>query len=149
MATIVLTTAAGWLLGQGTVAAAIGTAAASLGGYLIDQALFGERVETGRMSSMRPTVAEEGAGLPRLYGTARLPGTLIWATRFEEVKSDRRGSKGGPKVTEYSYFANFAIAVASGDISLIRRMWADGKEFNQTNARCGCTRAARPNRPIP
>ncbi|UGY11087.1 baseplate multidomain protein megatron [Phyllobacterium pellucidum] len=132
MATIVLTTAAGWLLGQGTVAAAIGTAAASLGGYLIDQALFGERVETGRMSSMRPTVAEEGAGLPRLYGTARLPGTLVWATRFEEVKSDRRGSKGGPKVTEYSYFANFAIAVANGEISLIRRMWADGKEFDQT-----------------
>ncbi len=132
MATLVLTAAAGYLFTTGTVAAAIGTAAASLGGYLIDQALFGQRVESGRMSSMRPTVAEEGAALPRIYGTARLSGALIWATRFEEVKTKRQGAKGGPKVTEYSYFANFAIAVADKEISLVRRMWADGKEFDQT-----------------
>lgn len=132
MATFVLTTAAAAFLESGTFAAAAATAAASVGGYVIDQALFGPKIETGRMSSMRPTIAEEGAALPRLYGTARLPGTLIWATRFEEKKTSRRGSKGGPKATEFSYFANCAIAVANGEISLVRRIWADGKELDQT-----------------
>jgi hypothetical protein len=137
MATIVLQVAAvaiGNAVGASALGAAIGTAAASIGGYLIDQALFGQRTESGRMSSMRPTVAEEGASLPRIYGAARLGGTLIWATRFEETKTKRRGSKGGPKSTEYSYFANFAIAVAEGEISHVRRIWADGKEFDQTRA---------------
>jgi hypothetical protein len=137
MATIVLQVAAvaiGKAVGASALGAAIGTAAASIGGYLIDQALFGQRIESGRMSSMRPTVAEEGAPLPRIYGAARLGGTLIWATRFEETKTKRRGSKGGQKSTEYTYFANFAIAVAEGEINHIRRIWADGKEFDQTHA---------------
>lgn len=135
MATLVLTTIAGHFIGSGTLAAAAATAAASVGGYLIDQALFGQRVEGARMSSMRLTVAEEGAALPRVYGAVRLAGTLIWATRFEEVKTTkRRGAKGGPKVTTYSYFANFAIAIAEGEISLVRRIWADGKELDQTRS---------------
>ncbi|WP_237143356.1 baseplate multidomain protein megatron [Phyllobacterium zundukense] len=136
MATLVLTSLAGAIFANSTAAvAAVATAAASVGGYLIDQALFGQRIEGARMSSMRLTVAEEGAALPRVYGAARLPGTLIWATRFEEVKSTKRqGAKGGPKVTSYTYFANFAIAVAEGEISLIRRIWADGKELDQTRS---------------
>jgi hypothetical protein len=77
--------------------------------------------------------AEEGAALPRVYGSVRISGTLVWATRFEEAKTtSRQGGKGGQKVTEYNYFANFAIAVAEGQISLIRRIWVDGKELDQT-----------------
>ncbi len=132
MATLVLTTAASFMFAQGTVAAALATAGASIGGYLLDRALFGQNVEGPRMASMRPTTAEEGAALPRIYGAARISGTLIWATRFEERKTQKRqGGKGGRKVTEYSYFGNFAIAVAAGEISLIRRIWADGKEYDQ------------------
>lgn len=133
MATLVLTTLAGAIFAPGSAALAIGSAVASVGGYLIDQALFGPKLEGPRMASMRPMSAEEGASLPRIYGAARISGTLIWGTRFEEVKTKKRqGGKGGPKVTEYSYFANFAIAVAQGEISLIRRIWADGKEYDQT-----------------
>lgn len=133
MATLVLTTAASFMFAQGTMAAALATAGASIGGYLLDRALFGQTSEGPRMASMRPMTAEEGAALPRVYGAARLSGTLIWGTRFEEKKTKKRqGGKGRPKVTEYSYFGNFAIAVAAGEISLIRRMWADGKEYDQS-----------------
>ena len=66
MATLVLSTAASFLFAKGTLAAAIATAGASIGGYLIDQALFGPKLEGPRMASMRPTTAEEGAGLPRV-----------------------------------------------------------------------------------
>ncbi|TXR49873.1 baseplate multidomain protein megatron [Phyllobacterium endophyticum] len=133
MATLVLTAAVGALTTSGTVAAAIGSAVASVGGYLIDQALFGRTIEGARMSSMRPMSAEEGAALPRVYGSVRISGTLIWATRFEEAKTtSRQGGKGRQKVTEYNYFANLAIAVAEGQISMIRRIWVDGKELDQT-----------------
>ncbi|MGO4449375.1 glycoside hydrolase/phage tail family protein [Phyllobacterium sp. TAF24] len=116
------------------IGAYIGGALLSAGGYLIDRALSSAKhVEGARLSSMRPMTAEEGAALPKVYGSVRLAGTLIWATRFEEVKSRHRsGAKGGPKVTNYSYVANFAIALAEGEISFVRRIWADGKEVDQS-----------------
>ncbi|MGH6861737.1 MAG: baseplate multidomain protein megatron, partial [Phyllobacterium sp.] len=84
------------------------------------------------------------------YGTARLAGTMIWCTRFEEAKTKKRqGAKGGPKVTTYSYFANFAIAVAEGEISLIRRIWADGKEYDQTRGTIRVYRGSRDQLPDP
>lgn len=136
MATILLQ-AAGTFLGGflGPVGAAIGRAAGALAGYAIDRSLIGgtQRIEGPRLSSARAFTAEEGAPLPRLYGTSRLGGTLIWATRFEEAATTRRqGAKGGPKVTEYSYFANVAFALCEGEIAGIRRVWADGREIDRT-----------------
>lgn len=150
MATLVLTTLAGYAFGSGTLAAALGTAAASVAGYMIDQRLFGRDMEGQRLAPMRPTIAEEGAPLPRIYGTARVSGVLIWATRHEEVRtSKRRGAKGGPKLTEYSYFGNFAMAVAQGEISHIRRIWADGKEYDQTRAAIRVYRGSERQLPDP
>ena len=115
MATILLQ-AAGTFLGGflGPVGAALGRAAGALAGYAIDRALITgtQRIEGPRLSAARAFTAEEGAPLPRLYGTSRMGGTLIWATRFEEAATTRRqGAKGGPKVTEYSYSANVAFAL--------------------------------------
>ena len=56
--------------------------------------------------------------------------------------------RGGPKSTEYSYFANFAIAVAEGEISHVRRIWADGKEFDQHAPRSASIRATISSSPI-
>ncbi len=134
MATIVLQTAglmAGGLLGP--VGAAIGSAAGALVGYAIDRALIDStrhEVEP-RLSGPRPFTAEEGAPIPRLYGTARLSGLLIWATRFEEeARTERQGGKGGPRVTSFSYFANAAFALCEGPIAGVRRVWADGRELD-------------------
>ncbi len=121
----------------GPVGAAIGSAIGAMGGYMVDTALINStrRIEGPRLSGTRPMQAEEGAALPAVYGTMRVGGTLIWATRFEEQKTTtRQGGKGGPKTTTYSYYANAAFAVAQGEISGIRRIWADGKELDQTQA---------------
>jgi len=136
MATILLQ-AAGTFLGGlfGPFGALLGRAAGGLAGYALDRALIdGTRsIEGPRLSSARPFTAEEGAPIPRLYGTARLGGTLIWATRFEEVKTKKRqGFKGGPRTTEYSYFANVAFALCEGEIAAVRRVWADGREVDRT-----------------
>lgn len=134
MATIVLQ-AAGALLGGmlGPIGSAIGTAAGALAGYVVDRALIDStrRIEGPRLTGARPFTAEEGASLPRIYGTARVGGTLIWATRFKETRSTRRQGKLGPKVTEYAYFGNAAFALCEGEISGIRRVWADGREIDR------------------
>jgi hypothetical protein len=134
MATILLQAAGAYLGGLlGPVGAAIGTAAGALAGYAVDRALLNgtNRMEGPRLTGARPFTAEEGVSLPRLYGTARLGGILIWATRFEESKATRRQGKLGPKVTEYSYFANVAFALCEGEIAGIRRIWADGREIDR------------------
>jgi GTA TIM-barrel-like domain/Putative phage tail protein len=134
MATLVLQAAGAYLGGLfGAFGATVGTAAGALGGYLIDRALLtGSQSREGpRLSGMQPLTGEDGAPLARVYGSARVGGTLIWATRFQEVSNtERQGAKGGPKTTTFSYFGNFAIAICEGEIACLRRIWADGKELD-------------------
>jgi len=135
MATIVLQAAGSFLGGMlGSAGSAIGSAAGALAGYVIDRALIDstKRYEGPRLTTAQPFTAEEGASLPRLYGTVRTAGTLIWATRFEEQSTTtRQGAKGGPKTTSYSYFANAAFALCEGPIAGVRRIWADGREVDR------------------
>ncbi|MBS9719896.1 glycoside hydrolase/phage tail family protein [Tianweitania sp. BSSL-BM11] len=136
MATIVLQAAGAFLGGMlGPVGAVVGRAAGALAGYAVDQAVINgtRRLEGPRLNDPRPFTAEDGAALPRIYGSVRVNGTLIWATRFEEeTTSERAGAKGGPKVTSYTYFANLAFALCEGPIAGVRRIWADGRELDQT-----------------
>ncbi len=135
MATIVLQAAGSFLGGYlGTFGAALGSAAGAIGGYLIDRTLINstQHFEGPRLAGMRPFQAEEGVPLAQVYGTARIGGNLIWATRFEEEsRAERQGGKGGAKTTTYSYFANAAFALCEGEIASVRRIWADGREIDR------------------
>ncbi len=142
MATLVLQTA-GQALGAsfgGPVGATLGRAAGALAGSLIDQAIFGSRrrVEGPRLSDLQLMTSSEGAALPRLWGTARLAGQVIWALPIEEEATVERqgGSKGrlggGVETTRYSYHASFAVALCEGPVTRIGRVWADGKPFDLT-----------------
>jgi hypothetical protein len=117
MSTVVLQSA-GAFIGSlfGPVGSAIGSALGAMAGYAIDSRLLAstQRIEGPRLAGMRPFSAEEGTPLARVYGTVRISGDIIWATRFEEARrSERQGGKGGgPKVTTYSYFANVALPCA-------------------------------------
>ena len=133
MATLLLQAAGAYLGGfLGAAGVTIGTAAGGIAGYLVDRMLFGAQGREGpRLAAAPPFTAEEGAPIPRLYGTARLGGTLVWATRFEETRAkERQGGKGGPRVTTYAYHANLAFALCEGEIAGLRRVWADGKELD-------------------
>ena len=139
MATLVLQfagAAVGGLIG-GPLGAVIGRAAGAIAGGFIDAELFGapaEKAEGPRLEDLRVMGSTEGAAIPRVWGRMRVAGQVIWATNFEEVISTRTegGSKGSgsnpqTKITEYQYFANFAVALAEGPIARIGRVWADGK----------------------
>jgi hypothetical protein len=137
MATLLLQ-AAGAALGSvfGPVGAIVGRAAGALAGGLVDRALIGggSTVSGARLATARIPGADEGTAINRLYGTARIGGTLIWATRFEEkVTKERSGGKaGGAQVENFRYFANFAVGLCEGPIAMVRRVWADGRELDLT-----------------
>jgi len=130
MATLVLQ-AAGAAIGGlfGPVGAILGGAVGAMAGYAVDQTLFGRNIEGPRLSDLSVQRSEEGTPIPRVYGRARLAGQVIWATRFQEVKQEE-GGKGGPTVTTYSYYANFAVGICEGPIARIGRVWADGELIN-------------------
>lgn len=141
MATLVLQTigaVAGQFLG-GPIGAAIGQTIGAVAGSAIDQRLFapGGRDVTGpRLTSFAGIGSNEGAAIARVYGRARIGGQMIWATRFEETSATSRvGGKGGggsSRQTTYDYSASFAIGLCEGAIGQVRRIWADGREIDQT-----------------
>ncbi|KAB1072834.1 baseplate multidomain protein megatron [Methylobacterium planeticum] len=148
MATLILSTAgaaAGTAFG-GPVGGMIGRAAGAIAGAGLDGALFGARagprfVEGPRLSDVAGLSSTEGDPIPRVYGRAKLGGTLIWATRPLEVANtavERAGTGakggGGQKTvrTAYAYYANLAVGLCEGEIAFVRRVWADGRELDLT-----------------
>ncbi len=137
MATILLQ-AAGAALGSvfGPVGAALGRAAGALAGSVIDRSIINgmTTVSGARLGDARIPGAEDGTAITRAYGTVRIGGTLIWATRFEEeVRVERQGGKAsGPRVETFRYYANFALGICEGEIGHVRRVWADGRELDLT-----------------
>lgn len=143
MATLVLQAAGqavGGFLG-GPVGAMLGRAAGGIAGSVFDQALFGpgnKNIQGPRFTDLQVLSSSQGAPIPKVYGRVRIAGQVIWATRFEEVASTSRQRSGGKgsivkpktKITEYAYYANFAIGLAQGEINSIGRVWADGKELD-------------------
>ena len=140
MATVVLQYAGqalGTVLG-GPLGAVIGRAAGAVAGSFIDQKLFGggRSIKGPRINDLRVMSSSEGADIPRIWGRMRVSGQVIWATQFEEVKNtstEKTSAKGGgssTKVTEYQYYANFAVALCEGEIDRIGRVWADGKDYD-------------------
>lgn len=122
MATLVLT-AAGTAIG-GPIGGAIG----AIVGQQIDGRLFAPRARQGpRLGELAVQTSSYGSQIPKIFGTMRVAGTVIWATDLHEERSKSGGGKGQPKTVNYSYSANFAVALSGRPIMAVRRIWADGK----------------------
>ncbi len=122
MASLILT-AVGTVIG-GPIGGAIG----SILGQQIDNRLFAPKGRTGpRLNELAVQTSSYGAPIPKVFGRARISGSVIWAT---DIKEDRRkvsAGKGKPKQTVYSYSANFAVALSGRPLLRVGRIWADGK----------------------
>ena len=115
MATLVLT-ALGTAVG-GPIGGAIG----ALIGQQVDTAIIGGRkVEGPRLKDLSVQTSSYGSAIPQHFGR------MIWATDFVEHQQSGSAGKGQPSVTQYSYTASFAVALASRPIAGIGRVWADG-----------------------
>ncbi|KRC79976.1 phage tail protein [Sphingomonas sp. Root241] len=123
MATIVLTVA-GSLIG-GPMGGAIG---GLLGSVVDREVLFKPKGREGpRLSELRVQTSSYGTQIPKIFGTMRVAGSVIWATDLVEHRSTQGGGKGRPSTTNYSYTASFAVALSTRPILGIGRIWADGK----------------------
>jgi hypothetical protein len=121
MATLILT-AVGTIVG-GPIGGAIGAAL----GQQVDQRLFAPKGRQGpRLGELAVQTSSYGTLIPKIFGTMRVAGTVIWSTDLAEHRSTS-GGKGRPKVTSYSYSASFAVALSARRIANVRRIWADGK----------------------
>jgi len=128
MATLVLT-AVGSAIGgaAGVAGAAIGGAVGALAGRSIDGLIFRPGTRSGpRLSDLQAQTSRYGAPIPRLHGTIRVAGTVIWATDLKENSATSGGGKGQPSVRTYSYSASFAVALSARPILGVGRIWADG-----------------------
>ncbi|WP_106639887.1 phage tail protein [Allosphingosinicella vermicomposti] len=122
MATLVFT-AVGTAIG-GPIGGMIG----AMVGQQVDGALFAPKARQGpRLGDLAVQTSSYGSHIPKIFGTVRAAGTVIWATDLKESRSTSGGGKGKPKVTSYSYSASFAVAISGRRIADVRRIWADGK----------------------
>ncbi len=121
MATLVLTTV-GTAIG-GPVGGAIG----ALIGNQVDQRFLAPRRQGARLGALTVQTSAYGQPIPKIFGTLRVAGTVIWATDLREEKQKTGGGKGRPGTTSYSYSASFAVAISGRRIQDVHRIWADGK----------------------
>jgi len=122
MATLVLTTVGGIIGGP------IGAALGGLIGQAVDRdVIFKPKGRSGpRLSDLSVQTSSYGWAIPRLFGTMRVAGSVIWSTDLIESKSKTSGGKGQPDVTSYSYSVSFAVLLSARPILGVRRIWADG-----------------------
>jgi len=119
LATLVLSTI-GTVLG-GPVGSAIG----ALIGQSIDQELLAPVRRGPRVGDLSVQTSSYGTQIPRIYGTMRVAGSVVWATDLVE-HANTGGAKGQPDVT-YTYTVSMAVALSSRRAGSIKRIWADGK----------------------
>ncbi len=123
MATLVLT-AVGSAIG-GPIGGAIGGV---LGQALDRNVLLAPRARQGpRLSDLKVQTSSYGTQIPKVFGTMRVAGCVIWATELIETRSTTRGGKGRPGVSGYNYAASFAVALSARPIASVGRIWAEGK----------------------
>lgn len=128
MATLVLTVVGG-IVG-GPVGAAIG----AIAGQQVDAQIFKPKGREGpRLADLKVQASTYGQQIPKLFGTMRVAGSVIWATDLIERREKHGGGKGRPSTTEYSYAVSLAVALSSRPIGAIRRIWADGNLLRGTS----------------
>ena len=129
MATLVLT-ALGGVVG-GPVGAAVGSGI----GQAIDRAtLFKPATRSGpRLSDLAVQTSSYGSAIPKLFGTIRVAGIVIWATDLIENRARQGGGKGRAATDTYSYSASFAVLLSAREIVGVRRIWAEGNLIRGMN----------------
>ncbi|MDD4616064.1 MAG: phage tail protein [Alphaproteobacteria bacterium] len=137
MASIILTTigAAAGRSFLGSFGAAVFGKLGSWAGGAIDSALgLGSTASGPRLDNLSVQDSRYGAGIPIVYGNARIAGNVLWASDFIETKhTETAGGKGGGSVTTktYSYSVHCAIGICAGPIEGIDTIWADSTVIYQ------------------
>ena len=149
MASIVLSAAGQAILPGvgGTVLGALGR----YGGGIVDQKLGltgGRKLAGPRLENLKVQDSRYGAGIPVIYGRARVAGQVIWASDLiETAHEDQVGGKGGGgsvSATRYAYSLHCAVAIGNGPLARLASVWADGKViYDGVNWKSGLAASAQ------
>ncbi|WP_445191768.1 phage tail protein [Sphingomonas sp. Tas61C01] len=108
------------------VAGPIGGAIGSVIGQVIDRAIFAPPRRDGpRLQELAVQTSSYGTQIPKLFGTIRVAGTVIWSTDLIERRAN--GGSKNARTNDYSYSASFAVLLSARPIVGIGRIWAEGK----------------------
>ncbi len=138
----------GNLLG-GAIAGPFGAAIGqSLGGALgqeLDKELFKHKTQPNigpKLAEITLQTATYGRMIPIIYGTVKIAGNIIWASKIKEHREDhyQRSSKFGSKslvASQFNYSISLAVAITQGEVNELLRVWANDKliEPKMTNYR--------------
>jgi hypothetical protein len=109
------------------VAGPLGGIAGTFLGSSVDRSVLGGGRQGPRLSDLSVQSSAYGEAIPRLYGTTRMAGNIIWSTDLKESRGTAGGKSTGGAVTTYSYSVSLAVAISARAIAGVRRIWADGK----------------------
>lgn len=97
-------------------------------GMMVGGVLDPPRTEGPRLEDLTAQTSVYGAFIPRLYGTTAVTGNVIWIQGDKLIeRSVESDGKGGPVVTNFEYFATFAVGLCEGPIDGVRRIWIGGQ----------------------
>ncbi|AXQ68669.1 tail protein [Caulobacter phage CcrPW] len=82
--------------------------------------------EGPRIKDMKISASTYGAQIPNVFGVTRVPGNMIWSNKIRETKRKKMVGKGG-FYNQYKYYCTFAMGFCYGPITMLRKLWADGK----------------------
>ena len=87
-----------------------------------------------RLNDLKIQVSHPGWNIPKGWGTVGHAGAVFWSGDINEVSTTtetEQGGKGGPTQvqshTTHEYTASFAVLFHDGEISAVRRIWANDK----------------------
>jgi chitodextrinase len=107
------------------------TAAVEIGS-LIYQLVSRPPTPKPQLASLQISNAQNGAPIPFGYGTTRHAGQLIWTPGLTYKKFTEGGGSSFGGVTNYTFYASFAIAFGEGPAT-IDRLWGDSKLIYDSN----------------
>src|SRR5258708_335923 len=124
--------AVGNALLPGIGGAFFGVVGAAAGGLIDGKLRLGAQVTGPRLDNLSVQDSRYGAGIPIVYGNARVAGNVIWSTDLIQTQhtntvSGGKGGGGGSSVTSttYTYSVHCAVGIALGPIGSIATIWAD------------------------
>jgi len=131
----VIGAAVGFFFAPAGLAIAYASAGMTIGmavGGIIDpppqQVLYQEGARLGDLSTQ---TSEWGTPIPRLFGTYRMAGNIIWSLPLNETKhvEESGGGKGGggtkTESTWYTYAGSWAVGLCEGEIDGVLKIWFD------------------------
>ena len=107
-------------------------------GSVLGAVLFPEKnnttIEGARLGDNRVSVSTYGAGIPRVVGTMKVRGNVLWAKPIEQVRVEetvKQGKGSSSSITTVSWLAygNIAFGLCAGPGKMIRRVWANNKHL--------------------